>query len=147
QSDKSVCDRQGANVSVEDIMGSKNLLDKTLPALILKHGNAGKNQFTLDCAGMTLGRDRCCDIQLDAVEVSGVHCVITRCNGLHVRDCKSRVGTHLNGERIHEAALHDGDVLQIGAFSFEVYFPAPATADDDGELVKTRRHLEMERLK
>jgi pSer/pThr/pTyr-binding forkhead associated (FHA) protein len=42
-----------------------------------------------------------------------------------VRDCRSRNGTYLNGERIEQATLRSGDVIRVGAC--EMLF----TADDD----------------
>ncbi len=99
-------------------------MDKTQPALIVQHGNTAQKHRPIDRAGMTLGQARGCDIELDAPEVSNIHCVITRGpDGLYIRDCNSRTGTRVNGERIREAYLHDDDVLQIGPFSFQIYLP------------------------
>jgi pSer/pThr/pTyr-binding forkhead associated (FHA) protein len=99
-------------------------MDKTQPALIVQHGNTAQKHRPIDRAGMTLGQARGCDIELDAPEVSNIHCVLTRGpDGLYVRDCTSRTGTRVNGERIREAYVHDGDVLQIGPFSFQIYLP------------------------
>jgi pSer/pThr/pTyr-binding forkhead associated (FHA) protein len=99
-------------------------MDKTQPALIVQHGNTAQKERPIDRAGMTLGQARGCDIELDAPEVSNIHCVITRGpDGLYIRDCNSRTGTRVNGERIREAYLHDDDVLQIGPFSFQIYLP------------------------
>jgi pSer/pThr/pTyr-binding forkhead associated (FHA) protein len=99
-------------------------MDKTQPALIVQHGNTAQKHRPIDRAGVTLGQARGCDIELDAPEVSTVHCLITRGpDGLYIRDCNSRMGTRVNGERIKECYLHDSDILQVGPFSFQVYMP------------------------
>jgi pSer/pThr/pTyr-binding forkhead associated (FHA) protein len=99
-------------------------MDKTQPALLVQHGNTAQKQRPLDRAAVTLGQARGCDIELDAPEVSSVHCIITRgLDGLYIRDCNSRMGTRVNGERIREGYLHDADILQVGPFSFQVYVP------------------------
>jgi pSer/pThr/pTyr-binding forkhead associated (FHA) protein len=99
-------------------------MDKTQPALLVQHGNTAQKHRPLDRAAVTLGQARGCDIELDAPEVSTVHCVITRGpDGLFIRDCNSRMGTRVNGERIKEGYLHDADILQVGPFSFQVYLP------------------------
>ena len=100
-------------------------MDKTQPALLVQHGNTAQKHRPLDRAGVTLGQARGCDIELDAPEVSSIHCIITRgLDGLYIRDCNSRMGTRVNGERIKEGYLHDADILQVGPFSFQVYLPA-----------------------
>src|SRR5438876_1200369 len=99
-------------------------MDKTQPALLVQHGNTAQKHRPLDRAGVTLGQARGCDIELDAPEVSSIHCIITRGpDGLFIRDCNSRMGTRVNGERIKEGYLHDADILQVGPFSFQVYVP------------------------
>ncbi len=99
-------------------------MDKTQPALLVQHGNTAQKHRPLDRAAVTLGQARGCDIELDAPEVSTVHCIITRGpDGLFIRDCNSRMGTRVNGERIKEGYLHDADILQVGPFSFQVYVP------------------------
>jgi hypothetical protein len=99
-------------------------LDKKLPALIVQHGNAAKRHFYLEQRATTLGNSRGCDIQLAGVDVSGVHCIVTRgANGFYVRDCSSRLGTKVNGVKVEEGPLHNGDILQVGLFSFEVSLP------------------------
>lgn len=106
-------------------------LDKTVPALIVKHGNTAKKHFYLTERGTALGSARGCDIQLACDDVSGVHCIISRSSGgLSVRDCGSRLGTKVNGERVGEATLSDGDLIQVGLFVFEVSVPPSPSVED-----------------
>src|SRR5262249_38480823 len=59
-----------------------------------------------------------------------------------IRDTNSRVGTRVNGAKVREASLHNGDIVQIGTFSFEVYLPwgfqPTEVAKDPLEIYKRR---------
>jgi pSer/pThr/pTyr-binding forkhead associated (FHA) protein len=128
-------------------MGTKHdePLDPSQPALILMYGDAGRKQRPLNRDGITVGRGRGCDICLDAPDVSNVHCLITRgADGYHLRDCASRAGTRVNGEVVREGALHDGDILQVGPFSFRVHLPAAsagASPRREERYQRSRRNL------
>lgn len=88
---------------------------------------AGKLQLTFSsglCAGrpivqlsqpvVTFGRDQNCDVILDGETVSRRHCeIICRGASYILRDA-SRNGTFLNGERVEQASLKDGDQIRIG---------------------------------
>jgi pSer/pThr/pTyr-binding forkhead associated (FHA) protein len=120
--------------------------DRGLPKLTLLYGSLEKKSWVLARDAVTVGRARGCDIALEAPDVSSLHCLVWRTAGglLSVRDCGSRAGTHLNGDRIVEATLRDRDILQIGPFSFEVGVPAVKAASST--VLETRcRHLERSR--
>jgi predicted component of type VI protein secretion system len=107
--------------------------DPNRPALVLLFGNTSKTHHLLDRDVTIIGRAHGCDLGLDSPDVSSVHCVIARqVNSFHIRDCQSRAGTKHNGNAVREASLRDGDLLQIGTFSFRVHLPAgtiqPGTA-------------------
>jgi pSer/pThr/pTyr-binding forkhead associated (FHA) protein len=71
-----------------------------------------------------LGRAADCDYQLDSLRVSRRHCAFSVRDGrMWIEDLGSRNGTRLNGDSITEARpIADGDVLQLGSFSFQVRF-------------------------
>ncbi len=96
------------------------------PALIVTYGNTTRKRRPLDRDLLLLGRAPACDIGLASPEVAPVHCIIVRtATGWRLRDCPGgRAATRINGRPIHEEMLHDGDVLQVGTFSFEVQMPA-----------------------
>src|SRR5262245_32521682 len=98
----------------------------------------------LDKEVASIGRARGCDITLDANEVSAVHCIFFRsmAGGFRIRDCGSRTGTRLNGANVKNSRVADGDVLQIGPFSFEIRLPAttPATPKIDPQQWERVRH-------
>ena len=97
--------------------------DATQPTLIVNYGTTRKHR-PLNREVMVVGRAAGCDIGLEAPDVAAVHCVLVRAiDGWHVRDCTGRGGTRLNGQSVHDAALTDEDVLQIGSFSFTLHLP------------------------
>ena len=116
------------------------------PALVLLYGTPGSSHMCcpLDRDATVVGKSRGCDLCLTAPDVSSVHCVLTRGAGAwSIRDCASRAGTRLNGEPVEEASLHDGDLVQIGPFSFRVVLP-PQRKTVPGQPPEPR-HLRLER--
>ncbi|MEI7683487.1 MAG: FHA domain-containing protein [Planctomycetota bacterium] len=94
------------------------------PALLPMFGGMEKKPRFLDREVITMGRARGSDFCLDGNEVSALHCIIYRAaDGYRVRDCGSRTGTRVNGQCVKTGLLGNGDVLQIGPFSFEVKIP------------------------
>ena len=71
-----------------------------------------------------IGASADCDGQvlvLDDMLVSRRHVVITaEDEGLLLRDLGSRNGTFVNGRRVEQTLLHEGDRIGIGASTFEV---------------------------
>jgi FHA domain len=92
------------------------------PTLVPLHGPGEHKPRTLDRDTSTVGRARGCDLVLEASDVSTIHCVVFHsADGYHVRDCNSRTGTRINGNATRGSPLlHDGDILQVGPFSFEL---------------------------
>ena len=70
----------------------------------------------------TVGRATGADFIVDAALVSRVHCRLTALpdGQLEVRDLESTNGTFVNGERIEQAHLTDGDRLQVGRLELVV---------------------------
>jgi FHA domain len=70
----------------------------------------------------TIGRTRNNDVQVDAPSVSRKHAQIELTeNGYVVRDLGSENGTFVNGERIAEHRLTDGDLLHFGGVGFSFH--------------------------
>ncbi|MCC6419472.1 MAG: FHA domain-containing protein, partial [Gemmataceae bacterium] len=93
--------------------------------LVMLHGTADRSSRPLDRDVTAIGKASGCDVRLEAPDVSGLHCLISRgACGFHLRDCGSRAGIRLNGDMVREATLHDEDILQVGPFSFRVQIPA-----------------------
>lgn len=95
----------------------------TLPALIRIDGS---EKFLIDQPSMVIGRShRRADFQIDDASVSSVHCELQQVDSrLIVRD-RSRYGILVNGRRVDEAALQEGDILEIAGHRFQVTFHDP----------------------
>ncbi len=64
---------------------------------------------------MHIGRSPAADIVLDDASVSRRHALMTRRGErTMILDDRSRNGVHVNGERVSEASLVDGDTIAIG---------------------------------
>ncbi|MDH3707379.1 MAG: zinc-ribbon and FHA domain-containing protein [Acidimicrobiia bacterium] len=97
-----------------------------LGLLVVKRGPKAGSRYALDAELITAGRHPESDIFLDDVTVSRRHAELTHDGAVYrVRDVGSLNGTYLNRERIDEAALTDGDELQIGKFKL-VFFHGTA---------------------
>jgi DNA-binding NtrC family response regulator len=68
------------------------------------------------------GSDSACGIQLTDDKVEKKHALIElREQGLHIKDLRSQHGVFLNGARVYEAQLNDGDLLTLGGQELIVY--------------------------
>lgn len=132
-------------------MSKHDLPSPLQPALILMYGSNDKKYRPLGREVTVIGRARGCDIGLDAADVSTIHCVVNRHpDGFFLRDYQSRSGTRLNGEVVKESVLQDGDILQIGPFSFQVHIPEkalPGGVSRVPKLIKSRKRLTRLALK
>jgi pSer/pThr/pTyr-binding forkhead associated (FHA) protein len=109
-------------------------------ALLPMFGGMEKKPRFIDRDVITMGRARGSDFCLDGNEVSALHCLIYRSSdGYRVRDCGSRTGTRLNGQSVKTAVLGNGDVLQIGPFSFEVRIPRSFVADSQVDPIQVEK--------
>jgi len=87
----------------------------------------------LDKPILLLGRHPECDIQIDSRKISRRHCCIAQVNDyLIVRDLGSTNGIRINGVRVLEGRLAEGDELTIGSHRYQVSWEAvldPRSAD------------------
>ncbi len=76
-----------------------------------------------------VGREPGVDVRLDVDGVSRKHARVTvePSGDARIVDLSSRNGTFLNGRRISDASLRDGDELRVGPVSLRlVYIPTPS---------------------
>jgi pSer/pThr/pTyr-binding forkhead associated (FHA) protein len=75
---------------------------------------------------MHIGRSPAADIVLDDASVSRRHALVARRGAdTVILDDRSRNGIHVNGERVDEAVLRDGDEIVLGRVVLRfVYVPA-----------------------
>src|SRR5688572_23060165 len=78
------------------------------------------------CSPLTfVGRAAVCDIRLNVPGIDPFHCLFVHVpTGLMVRDLNSSTGTLINGERVTQVTVHDGDTLAIGGLQFLIRLPS-----------------------
>jgi phosphoserine phosphatase RsbU/P len=75
----------------------------------------GRRMIPVDKPLLTLGRRSETDIRVPGAGVSRLHAEIVTENSVsRIRDCQSRFGTYINGERITEHVLVHGDQIRLG---------------------------------
>jgi sigma-B regulation protein RsbU (phosphoserine phosphatase) len=75
----------------------------------------GRRMIPIDKPVVTLGRRSETDVRVPGAGVSRVHAEIVVENGIYrLRDCASRFGTYVNGERTTERVLAHGDRIKLG---------------------------------
>src|SRR5688572_21097575 len=88
-----------------------------------------------------IGRGLDCDVVLSDPLSSRVHCtVVHQDDGWFVRDAGSRNGTFVNGQKIDEAQLGEGNVLKVGSTEF-VFRQSPTRPSDTSRIDMTQTIL------
>lgn len=115
-----------------------NLLPTASTTLVwLERDIPGKEPERIDLARLpfTLGRNESCDYQILSSRVSREHAEIVREAGVfRVRDLKSTNGTYVNGQRIEEHRLADGDLVVIA----DVHFSFRTNREDSARKTVTQ---------
>jgi diguanylate cyclase (GGDEF)-like protein len=102
-------------IIITDKVDLKERTSQAEPYLIQISGRETGMMHKLSAAKMKIGRDPSCQIQLDDPHVSRNHAeILTSEGGLVLRDLGSTNGVFVNGKKITEITLHDGDKLLIG---------------------------------
>ena len=78
--------------------------------------------FHLSKQSNVIGRAEDADINLDSSTVSRKHAVISmdRENRVFIKDLNSSNGTYVNGRRITESDLNEGDIFSIGIYKLKL---------------------------
>src|SRR5436190_10770650 len=80
----------------------------------------------LDKPILLLGRHGECDVQLNSRKVSRRHCCVAQVHDyLVVRDLGSTNGIRINGNRVLEGKLKEGDELTVGNFKYQICWEMP----------------------
>src|SRR5258708_5187528 len=86
-----------------------------MPKLIVNPTSSSRKEIPLPRTLLSIGRDPSNDLVLPDAMVSRRHAVIEyRGNQFYLRDCNSSNGSVVNGDRVSERSLRDGDLLAIG---------------------------------
>jgi Nif-specific regulatory protein len=109
--------------------------------LTILTGNRAGTNFPLDARRKNLiGRGTDCHISLTDPLCSRVHATLTFTgDGWVLRDADSRNGTLVNGQKIDEATLVDGNTIRVGSneFQFRETEEPPTAKGDDPQLTQT----------
>ncbi|MDP8992197.1 MAG: zinc-ribbon and FHA domain-containing protein [Actinomycetota bacterium] len=104
-------------VGEEEITVGVDGVSDELGVLVVKRGPNAGSRYALEDEVVTVGRHPESGIFLDDITVSRRHAeFVRRGSSFVVRDVGSLNGTYVNRERIEEAALANGDEVQIGKF-------------------------------
>jgi pSer/pThr/pTyr-binding forkhead associated (FHA) protein len=94
--------------------------------LIVQRGPGAGSRYLLDTDTVSAGRHPESDIFLDDITVSRRHVEFHREAGsFRVHDVGSLNGTYLNGDRVDDAELQNGDEVRIGKFRL-IFFASDA---------------------
>ena len=97
------------------------LLDGVSANFIVKGPSGVEKAYPMRAITVIIGRSDQCDISVKDSSMSGRHAEITKINGeIRVKDMGSANGIWLNGERVEEVELFDGDVLRLGQTSIRI---------------------------
>jgi hypothetical protein len=97
------------------------LLDGVSANFIVKGPNGVEKAFPMRSITVTIGRSDACDISVKDSSMSGKHAEVSKINGeIRVKDMGSANGIWLNGERVDDVELFDGDVLRLGQTSIRI---------------------------
>jgi pSer/pThr/pTyr-binding forkhead associated (FHA) protein/uncharacterized RDD family membrane protein YckC len=116
-----------------------------LAKLILNPQMPSRKEIDLPKAGLSIGRDPTNDVVIPDALVSRRHARILFDGREYLfHDCESSNGSLLNGDRVSERKLSDGDVLWLGAS--RLLFRAPEFATE-GSLAKVIQHPSSQRMR
>lgn len=122
-----VPDRTVVLAKIDPLMDAPGLQDNVIvnlddipvetPILVVRGGDREGDFFFVGKNEFSIGRLDSCDLVLDDITVSRKHCVIASDRGrFRVLDAGSLNGTYVNGLRVEEGDLAQGDELQVGRF-------------------------------
>lgn len=76
----------------------------------------GEMHYPLEADEILLGRHTSADIRFPDPSVSRYHAVMTVTNGIWtITDLDSGSGTYVNGKRVRQSRLKDGDTIKLGS--------------------------------
>jgi uncharacterized RDD family membrane protein YckC len=107
-----------------------------LARLIINPNAPARFEASLSRGALSIGRDPGNDLVLPDAMVSRRHAVIEyRAGRYALRDCNSSNGSLVNGDRIFEHLLRDGDVVAIGSARL-LFRDDPVRADAAGKVLQ-----------
>ena len=107
-----------------------------MPKLTVTFGGEVQGERSVEEPITVVGRDAACQVRIDNLGISRTHCRITkRGEGYVLQDMDSANGTFVNGTRITEHSLNEGDEILVGKYTLKfslagIAAPAPKTPTD-----------------
>ncbi len=90
--------------------------------------------LTPETTSLQIGRHRNCDVCIPEASLSSFHAVVRRIpSGFALIDLRSRNGTYVNGARIRDAILADGDMILWGTTELRFRFLRPESFREEAE--------------
>jgi FHA domain-containing protein len=118
-------------------------LDNGVPAaaLLLTELSASPREYRL-VAINGIGRSPENQIQVVKPGISRMHAVVNLVNGgFSIKDLDSQNGTFVNGDRVNERLLLDGDLVDVGTVQFVFRLPWPSSAQPTASKATARMGL------
>ena len=116
------------------IHATKNLAEDA-PSLIIVKDDVVQMAFPMRKKRLTLGRSEQSDICIDFEKISRAHCVFNYENDAWtIKDCGSMNGIMVNGKKVMEKILCDGDLIEISVYQI-VFADRPPELPEDFDSV------------
>ena len=105
--------------------------DSAKAKVLVASGGSIVAEIELERPRMVLGRDRTCDISLESRYVSRFQNLFMETeNGWWLLDLNSTNGSYINGRRVKEHRLQDGDVIAVGRHQLRFIGPGSEHSAD-----------------
>ncbi|HSV14865.1 MAG TPA: FHA domain-containing protein, partial [Tepidisphaeraceae bacterium] len=99
--------------------------------LVMFRGDGERRSFSVVRDMTVIGRREDCDLRIPVGDVSRKHCrLVMDGETLKVEDLGSSNGTYVNNQRVQEAWLTAGDVIQVGPVQFVVQVDGVPSDED-----------------
>jgi chromosome segregation ATPase len=113
--------------------------------LVVHNGRLSGTRRPLTTPVTTVGRAESCDVRLNVDSIQPFHCVLASGpTGLMVRNLHAEGGTLVNGQAVRVCTLHEGDLLSIGPFEFQVHLPEEERAAGASGLAQEKEALRIQ---
>ena len=116
---------------VSSIIHAAKGLPADVPSLIIVRDGVVQMAFPMKKKVLTLGRSEQSDICIDFEKISRGHCVFSFENSVWmVKDCGSMNGILVNGKKVAEKILCDGDLIEISIYQIVFADKQPELPED-----------------
>src|SRR5580765_1957931 len=134
-------------ISSRDYIIALSMPAYVAPRLVITDA-LGRRTIPIERAVTTFGRRSECDVRLTGADVSRQHAELLLQDGrVLLRDCESKFGTFVNGEKITERELKPGDTIGLGQTSdTSIMFVTGADQQLSGEQMANSAALELRHM-